>query len=112
MNSYILQVLVLLKRLHELKSQMEKENQEKMKQIERPFGQFSGKSCGSASPGRSGLVPTSSSEQFSARVNSVQISPNKSTDNGVEGDSSLPSPTKRNIGSNSPRSQQIYDLGK
>ncbi|XP_076077249.1 DDB1- and CUL4-associated factor 1-like [Mytilus galloprovincialis] len=103
-------VLVLLKRLHELKSQMEKENQEKMKQIERPFGQFSGKSRGSASPGRSGLVPTSSSEQFSARVNSVQISPNKSTDNGVEGDSSLPSPTKRNIGSNSPRSQQIYDL--
>ena len=106
----------MLRRLHELKAEMEKENQERIKQFDRPFGEVSqgGSKGGSSSPYKSGYIPTSSGEDISTRVNSVKMkSPRHIPENSIDGTSISPSttPTKRNL-CNSPRSQSIYDPGR
>ena len=84
-----------------------------MKQLERPFGQFSpsktGSHHGSTSPGRAGLV--TNNEDFAHRVNCVKMtSPQKDNSMDAMNVSPCVTPTKRNI-CNSPRSQAIYDPG-
>jgi len=129
--------LVFLRRLHDLKTQMENENEQKIKLHERPFGEFSGSPNKSGihpsmSPRRLGYIPTSSANfkvtspyvkvtSPNAKVTSpnakvtlpnVKVtSPNKIIEYAMDGMSMPPnvSPTKDNV---SPHLKEIYDPGR
>ena len=127
-------VLVFLRRLHDLKTQMENENEQKIKLHERPFGEFSGSLNKSGihpsmSPRRLGYIPTSSANvkvtspnvkvtspnakvtSPNAKVTSPNAKvtpPNKIIECAMDGMSMPPnvSPTKDNV---SPHLKEIYD---
>lgn len=96
-------VIVLLKRLHELKTEMEKENQAKMNQPDRPFGQFSHSHHGSI-PRSAGSLTNKEDSQDGLVTMKSPIKTNNS--NKTMDFSPCVTPTKRTT-CNSPRA--IYD---